>query len=333
MISFNDFIKINERHLPSMIKDKVASRKDRRSYIENAIIELGYFFVIDEDRNIEPTQKEIKLNKEIEEKVLKVYDPLDFEEFCQINYFSSYEDLDDVKRYEAFKKFMSKLKNRYFYERYLPFAITYTHNKLNENIVVYANGFDQSRPTRVLMAHYDVNTESSLHDNANDNGASIVILLEYLEESIFPSDKNILVVFTDGEEFGGHGAKSFAKQVAQGLHGKVEWVLNLDVVGIGNMLVFEDIKGKLRTKIENTLTEDIGFIQMPINDAMFLRNGGVDAICMSVIPDEYWDSTKNKLSKHPKFWSFLHTQNDKWDTISTEAMSIAFDSVKKIMSN
>lgn len=333
MISFQDFLGINERHLPSMIKNKVSTRKGRRSYIENVLIDLGYFFIIDEDREIQASKNEIQLNKEIEEKMLKIYNPQDFEEFCQINYYSSSEDLNDTERYEAFKTFMSKLTNRYFYERRLPFAITFTRNKFNENIVVYANGFDQSRPTRVLMAHYDVNTESNLHDNANDNGAAIVILLEYLEENIFPSDKNILVVFTDGEEFGGHGSKSFSKQIAQGLHGNVEWVLNLDAVGIGNKLVFEDIKGNLRTKIENTLSEDIGFITMPINDAMFLRNSGIDAICVSVIPDTYWDSKNNKLLKSPKFWSFMHTKQDKWDTITTEALPLVFNSVKKIMSN
>jgi len=333
MIKFNEFLKINERHYVSMTKDKVSSRKSRRSYIENAIVELGYFFIIDENRDVEKSQKEIELDEEIKRRISKIYNAEDFNEYCEMHYLVSADELDDIKRFEVFDKFMSSLKNRYFLGKGLPYARTFLKNNLNENIVVYANGFDVNRPSRVLMAHYDVNTESQIHDNANDNGASIIVLLEYLEEGIFSQDKNILVVFTDGEEFGGQGAKSFSKQILQGLHGNVEWILNLDVIGIGNKVVLEDIKGKLRNKIEMNLGDNVGFIQMPPNDAMYMRSSGIDSICLSIIPDTYWDLEKKTLSKRPEHWMNLHSEKDKWDTISTDSLSLAYDAVKKIMYN
>lgn len=333
MITFGEFITLNERHFEPMVKNKVSTRKSRRSYIENAIIDLGYLFIIDGSREVEKTEKEIELDKELQEKLLKVYNPKDFNKFCEENYFGSIDELGELERFEAFKEFMSIVKNNYFFNRHIPFARTFFRNNLNENIVVYANGFDAKRPSRVLMAHYDVNTESKLHDNANDNGASIIILLEYLEESIFPSDKNILVVFTDGEEFGGQGAKAFSKQALEGIHGQIEWVLNLDVVGVGNKIVFENIKSNLRNKVEELLGNDIGFIRMPPNDAMYMRNSGIDAICLSVIPDKYWNQETQTLLVTPEHWSNLHNEKDSWETISNQSLSLTFDAVKKIMSH
>ena len=84
MIKFNKFLKINERHYAYMSKYKVSSRKSRRSYIENAIVELGYFFIIDEKRDIEKSAKELELDEKIKRNVLKISNLEDFNEYCEI---------------------------------------------------------------------------------------------------------------------------------------------------------------------------------------------------------------------------------------------------------
>jgi hypothetical protein len=214
-----------------------------------------------------------------------------------------------------------------------PFVVNFYRNQNNkDNIVVFANGFDLTRPTRVLMAHYDVNTESPAHDNANDNGAAIIVLLEYLEERRFPSNKNIVVVFTDGEEFGGHGSQKFGKQVKEGLHGDVEWVLNLDLVGVGDKMIFDNTTGKLRTIIDSLFGDTVGFVDMPPNDAMFMRRQGVESTILTLINKDIWDEATNKMKGRPVQWQTLHTPKDAWNTIELPALEMTFDAVKKIMS-
>jgi hypothetical protein len=114
----------------------------------------------------------------------------------------------------------------------------------------------------------------------------------------------------------------------------VEWVLNLDVVGIGDVVVFEDEKGKLRSKIDSIFKDgEVGFIRMPPNDAMYLRSKGVDSLCLSVLPEKYWNKETKKLVGRPEIWSYLHSEKDKWDTIQTNALTITLDAVNKIMNS
>ena len=72
---------------------------------------------------------------------------------------------------------------------------------------------------------------------------------------------------------------------------------------------------------------------MPPNDAMYIRKYNTDAVCLSVMPDTYWDETKKELVGRPKIWGFLHTNKDKWNTIEKEALTLTFDAVNKIMNS
>ena len=365
-MNFAQFLKLYERHMIPMSDQRVSSRKARRDYIEEQLILMGYDFIIDEESkapemvkeaNIFSTEKKIGQPKknyfvELFNKFRKPalshsyfkeedkYSDPEFIEFC-IEYYGDHPKyFPKEDREEAFADFMdfkemeameleeppsrTKVSN--------PFVVNFFDKSGNkDNIIVFANGFDITKPTRVLMAHYDVNTESPAHDNANDNGASIIVLLEYLEDRNFPSNRNIVVVFTDGEEFGGHGAKKFGQQVKDGLHGTVEWVLNLDVVGVGDKILFEDIDGKLRSIIDSLFGDSVGFVDMPPNDAMFMRRQGTDSICLTVINKEDWDEEKQTIKGRPAQWSTLHTPKDAWNTIETKALSLTYEAVKKIM--
>jgi hypothetical protein len=364
-MNFLEFLKLNERHMLPMSSQRISSRKQRRDYIEEQLLNLGYDFVIDEDSsNVELQTQEIPMSFELpkgleepkpenffirlvnkfirkrpETQTENYLNNPEFIEFCiefwgdEPLYLPKEEQEEAYKEFKEFKSYESPGKKTPKFNE--PFVVNFYRNRITkDNIVVFANGFDLMRPTRILMAHYDVNTESPAHDNANDNGASIIVLLEYLEERSFPQNRNIVVVFTDGEEFGGQGAEQFASQIKEGFHGTVDWILNLDVVGIGDKVIFEDIKGKMRNLVESTLGDSVGFVTMPPNDAMFMRKfAGADAICLSVIPSKYWDEEKDKLKGRPTEWSTLHTPKDTWNSIETGALEVTFNAVKKLMNS
>ena len=370
-MNYSQFLKIYERHLAPMSSQNIRTRKQRRDYIEEQLFKMGYTFIIDEStKEVEQnTQKNIGysinepktffsrlINKYKKRNQKQIdYNNKEFIEYCIMFYGEEPQDMRKEDQEEAYMEFAtyyqeddyldskytlpsgssSYTPSSYTSAYYDPFVVNFYRSKdMKDNIIVFANGFDVNRPTRVLMAHYDVNTESDAHDNANDNGASIIVLLEFLEDRKFKNDRNVVVVFTDGEEFGGQGSDSFGKQIKKGIHGNVEWVLNLDVVGIGNKVIFEDIDNKLVSKIKSLFTEnEIGFVRMPPNDAMYIRKYNTDAVCLSVMPDTYWDETKKELVGRPKIWGFLHTNKDKWNTIEKEALTLTFDAVNKIMNS
>lgn len=365
-MNYLEFLKIYERHLVPMSSQNISTRKQRRDYIEEQLIKMGYTFIIDEniedvqdnnlDRDLysvnEPKTFFNRLINKYKKKKEKVnpYNNEEFIEFCIMFYGDEPMNLTKDEREDAYTEFSLyneededdfnytykvPSRNSYTTPYYDPFVVNFYRSRdMKDNIVVFANGFDATRPTRVLMAHYDVNTESNAHDNANDNGASIIILLEFLEERKFRNDRNVVIVFTDGEEFGGQGSVNFAKQIKKGIHGNVEWVLNLDVVGIGNMVIFENIENKLVSKIKTLFSDDeIGFVRMPPNDAMYMRKYNIDSVCLSVMPDTYWNKEKKVLIGTPKMWGFLHTNQDKWNTIEKEALTLTFDAVNRIMNS
>lgn len=361
--SFKDFEHISEgRHLDPMKSERISSRSGRRSYLENQLARLGYNYVLD----ITPEQEEaiedaangsglpdpIMPDKDPGEKTedpmtledllksLEDYDSPEFIQFCEHYYEKKPSDMDPRYREWAMRDYLMDKEFDLIYSggrQDTRFAFAFkkrVNRKMEDNIVVFANGYDPDKPTRVLMAHYDVNTESDAHDNANDNGAAIIVMLEYLEDKNFPSSHNILVVFTDGEEFGGQGSTKFADQIKKGLYGEVEWVLNLDVVGIGDMVAFEDETSvKLRPHIESKLGDSTAFIGMPFNDAMKLRKYGVDSLCLTVIPSEYWDPEKRRLTKSPPYWSNLHGKKDSWDTIDPTSIELAYKTCVLLMNS
>jgi hypothetical protein len=360
-MNYRNFLKLQEKHYINMSSQKIGGRQSRRTYIEKVLDELGFTFVIETDINkIEGAEKEVttsptddfeietedeggfglydrRYEKKFQTKKKRKFIQAEFEKYCLDYWGALPKDMSKKERTEIFQDYclITGCDDDYL-EMNTPFVRSfYRPRNMKDNIAVFANGFDINRPTRILMAHYDVNTESDAHDNANDNGASVIVLLEYLEEGKFPQNKNIVIVFTDGEEFGGQGAESLSKTISEGIYGNVEWVLNLDVVGIGDILVFENIKGKLRDRIQNILgDQEMGFINMPPNDAMYMRSvGKVDAICLSVVPEMYWDINAKKLKSTPKIWSFIHSEADKWDTIQNSALAMVLDAVTKIMNN
>lgn len=129
---------------------------------------------------------------------------------------------------------------------------------------------------RMVVAHHDVANPAI--DNANDNSASCInaIALKRLVPSLH-------VVLLDGEELGGYGSKRLAKHINAGYHGSIEWVLNLELTGIGGDLFFiGDYPGPLSNHILSLF--DCPVFRTPFNDSVTLRRAGIDSTVINPLP-------------------------------------------------
>lgn len=102
--------------------------------------------------------------------------------------------------------------------------------KGNNIVVPFQNG-GPAQKNIILCAHYD-----SMYNTvgAYDNGAGTAVLMSLAERfSQNPPKKNLIVVFTDGEECRLEGSKHFAGNVCPE---QIEYVLNIDGVGRGSEL-------------------------------------------------------------------------------------------------
>jgi hypothetical protein len=180
----------------------------------------------------------------------------------------------------------------------------YDRGKERRNIVLPGEG----DAVRALMAHHDIVNQKS--DNANDNSASVInaIALKLIKPET-------LVVLTDGEEVGGLGAARFGEQCLDGAWGQVEWVLNLELTGIGGTSFFIGKDGSsagLGRRIDSIFSPERH--RVPFNDSVVLRRLGIDSVVINPLPrkeDGVFD------------WSILarcHTELDSLDSISTEDM-------------
>lgn len=142
-------------------------------------------------------------------------------------------------------------------------------NTTGYNIVIPGSG------NKMVTAHHDIVNPHS--DNANDNSCSVInaIALKQLEPSI-------TVVLTDGEEFGGLGAKHLSKLIADGDYGVVDWILNLELTGRGTDFFIGSGSGVLFDLIKKKF--DCIDIRVPFNDSVIFNANGIDSIVINPLP-------------------------------------------------
>jgi len=141
-------------------------------------------------------------------------------------------------------------------------------------------------PSVVLCAHYDAYPGSL---GANDNAASVCILIE-LAKNLRQLGINARLAFFDGEENQQAGSRLYVSKTDSK---KITGVINLDVCGYGDSIVFTK-KGKLK-KTELKSFDDKIFLNkhsannlkylLPSDDRSFHRSYPV--ISLSIVP--YWD--------------------------------------------
>ena len=168
---------------------------------------------------------------------------------------------------------------------------------------------------RMVIAHHDIVNPKS--ENANDNSASVINAI-YLK-SICPE---INVVLTDGEEYGFLGSKRLGDQIMDGGFGEIEWVLNLELTGIGGTNFFiGDYPGKLSEKIKKEFNPPS--MRTPGNDCIPLISMGIDTTVINPLPLK--DSEKGILENEngildESILNRCHSIEDGLDKISLEDM-------------
>lgn len=176
------------------------------------------------------------------------------------------------------------------------------------NIIVKANDWQEDRPTRAMTAHYDIVNARS--QNANDNTASICLLLELLIHGNWPDTHNWVVAFTDFEEIGGHGAVKLSDWLPE----DTEWVLNLDMSLDGDTIFMEPITSSKLYKAAKDLPFPLVESYLPPQDAVPLRNCGQDSICFGLVVE---DELK---SAYPRCWMTAHSEADQWQNAKPDSM-------------
>ena len=117
-----------------------------------------------------------------------------------------------------------------------------------------------------VMAHHDVYPGSN---GFNDNSTGVVLLLKL--QSQIPD--NVELVFTDGEECGGRGCGLYLDESI-----KPRIAINLDVVGLGDKIFYEEYGPRGRIKLGNEPIEH--YSRIPFSDSYILRDRGVSNILM-----------------------------------------------------
>ena len=177
------------------------------------------------------------------------------------------------------------------------------------NVREGCNGFNiliSGTSNRMVMAHHDIVNPNI--DNANDNSASVInaIALKVL-------CPEIKVAIVDGEEVGGLGSERVAKQINDGIHGEIDWVLNLELTGRGGKNFFiGDYPGNLSSHILENFECPVH--STPFNDTVILRSAGIDSVVINPLP---------VLENGSLDFSMLgncHSSRDTLDTISTSDM-------------
>jgi Zn-dependent M28 family amino/carboxypeptidase len=141
----------------------------------------------------------------------------------------------------------------------------------------------------VIGAHYDVAQGSG---GANDNGSGVSILLKFIQDfkTLDELSNSIDVVFFDHEETPESGAKYY---VDNSDHASIAGMLNLDICGMGDIIVFDD-KGRPESPIVESIVEAIESLEynysllreLPASDERQFEAAGIPNIQLAAIPEE-----------------------------------------------
>lgn len=220
------------------------------------------------------------------------------EELCKIRNTKK----DPLVRFRYIKSVLDSLKIEYIIDEIILDKPVGSREKFY-NIYVFGSS------SKYLCAHHDVIYLKS--DNANDNSASIVNMIEYRLKN--PS---VNLIITDGEEppYFGIGADAASKYL-KGNNISVEWVLNLELTGKGKYFFIDTAKTKLSSKIIKEFDEEEYFvIETPFNDSVIFRSHGFDSnVITTVDKDKHGELDMSILY-------YSHSPKDSIKTISNKDM-------------
>jgi len=166
-----------------------------------------------------------------------------------------------------------------------------------------------------VTCHHDIVNKDS--DNAQDNSCSIINAIAL--KTLAP---HINVAILDGEEFGGLGSSYLSYQMRHGHYGVVEWILNLELTGLGGkefLICNSNLNHPLSRKIRRKFECDI--IGVPFNDSVIFRANGFDSVVINPLP-RLEDGALNM-----EILYICHSIEDTVDKISIEDMKIFTEEV------
>lgn len=183
----------------------------------------------------------------------------------------------------------------------------------------------------IYVAHHDVNNIHS--DNCQDNSASVSNLLalaKYFNDNK-PTDKNVHIVFTDCEEFGGLGAKQLSKRIVEGAFGNVDYIVNLELTANGTNY-WNDSKNFGN---DSLLLDKLNSIdtftnaRTPFNDSVVFRSCGFDSVCIGSLTDR---DLKQVLGRgYCQTWALCHKPNDKFENANAKDMNKFVELLTKLI--
>jgi Iap family predicted aminopeptidase len=229
-------------------------------------------------------------------------------------------------------------------------------NVIASNIVVSISG--NSDKKIVFGAHYDIWPKSG---GINDNGTAVFILLELIKYALSISDLEFSLdfVFFDLEETKQLGAKEYVRQANMS---KIVSMINLDMCGIGDTIIFNDSSPSFpqlsifikNICIEKSIKYKILTILPPGDDIPF-QEAGIFSISLAIVPEitiptierlAYitrskgfsWIKIKNSVKfmvdmiKGVPMLNTMHSNTDTVDTISIESMKKVSQVIQKLLS-
>ena len=183
--------------------------------------------------------------------------------------------------------------------------------------------------TLIFIAHHDVNNNHS--DNMNDNSASVCHIMELCEWMTTQKieNKNIILYFTDREEFGSIGGQKLAHDINMGRYGKNVKVINLELTGVGTEIHAEDVDSPLLDGIIRFSESKVHLLNVPFNDSIRLRSNGVDSVCLGLL--QISAIYERKSGRYPETWMLCHSNDDKFEKANENDM-VKFNTYLKCIS-
>ena len=200
------------------------------------------------------------------------------------------EKMTNIARLESIKAMLS--------ERDIPYEIELFSQDKNKNYprsegvnVIITMG--SQKKEIILGAHWDAPwiDKNVLSGGIIDNGCSVIILMRIAEElQKMNLNHRIRIVFFDMEEIGLLGSKAY---VAKHKNDNIQFMINLDVCGAGNTLIFGNRKkaegNPIFTALKNAcVEEDINFVEFPrfyACDEIPFQSLGIKGIMISLAPE------------------------------------------------
>ena len=207
---------------------------------------------------------------------------------------------------------------------------------MGRNVVVTLG---EGAPEIIVGAHYDAVRlpDGALSPGAVDNAASTVILVRLAETlRTTPPLSRVKIVWFDMEELGLRGSAHFVKQHAGD---RIAAMLNFDINGFGDTLVFgpsqrSENAALRQTLVETCAAEDIacvGFPEMPPGDDRMFVKAGIPTISIGIVPaldaHQLWLAMNAKehsgLAREtmPPILKTIHTAADTPDRLNEATMA------------